>query len=279
MGSNDINLLLEKHRKLFFGKCSHYGQNGLCTRQGGCACRTMAEMWAYIDHIVPEEYARLELRDYTGMVDDKEAVTRSITENVQRDIWEYCFGNQHHHLRIDYFDQKLRKENFRSKLDAISVMDQRYKNGTNLIIHGEQRIERNGQTKLAPKGKTMLASIVMMEAIRRKLFETNSATTFMFENFALLKKHLKERDVEIDNIRDCDWLVVDDIYLNTQPGATAMTKYTIEMLDEFVMYRLESKLPTIWVFGFDIKTVNLLSEFGYGMMKIASSGHTITVKV
>jgi hypothetical protein len=58
-----------------------------------------------------------------------------------------------------------------------------------------------------------------------------------------------------------------------------MTKYTIEMLDEFVMYRLESKLPTIWVFGFDIKTVNLLSEFGYGMMKIASSGHTITVKV
>ena len=132
MSLKDIKSLLEKYRSYFFSRCEHYSESNECKREGGCACRSLAEMWAYTDFIIPKEFSRLSLKDFTGKIDEERVISEDRVRNAKQKISEFCFGK-------DFDLQMLLTDNMsRIDMDKLSVMDARHSNGTNLVIHGQQ---------------------------------------------------------------------------------------------------------------------------------------------
>ena len=151
-----------------------------------------------------------------------------------------------------------------------SVMNQRLVHGNNVVIYG---------ASTRPIGRTMIASIIMKEAIKLRITQHARKHTYDWIDFNTLVHEAKKESVDLTDYRSCDFLVVDNI---TNPFRTVnQNTFIVDVIDPFFIGRFRDKLLTILVFKFDITNPSLLIEnaFGGGMNQIIDSKRTYKIKL
>lgn len=215
-----------------------------------CVCQSIAECLAYQDTVLPNGYSKADILNFNGHVNGKRTLdNHSVATSVCK-ILEFCFG-----------DFKVNDSSTRYDLHKNSKMDTRFSNGTNLIINGKS--SSSVKNKL---GKTMLASIVMKEAIWRRMFNTNKAYTYMFKSCSEIIDDIiskKNSELQVSSF-NADWLCIDDIFLSNK-------QLQGNILDQVISVRNREKLPSIIITQFDpLKDVDAESSVGNHIMKMFS---------
>jgi hypothetical protein len=242
-------------------------------------CERAALVSAYIETIVPEGFRRLTIEDFSGEVTTAggkaiRVLRKDVTATAREQIVKYCWkgiepGEPYH----------------RGEWGQKSIMDQRREEGTNVVIYGNASNVKQGKLHRVPVGKTMIASIVMKEAIHRKFYRGHLADKFEWVQFPTLVKRLlgqakgeKSYDDEIDDWEEADWLVVDGITFNDKTESAR--SFRASVLDQLFIERVEKRLPTIFVFQDDIeKCDDYKAEFGVAIANILSSRKTFRICV
>lgn len=252
-----------------------------CKRQGGCACVKTAEIFATIKSLIPDEYIKSNIFSFDGCIVDaygkkQRVIKASEVERVRRSMWAFLYKTEYDNSQSNLS---------RSEINEISALDERFKQGSNVIIHGDQKKAQNSNDdtsfskiilKKQPMGKTLLASVILMDAIWRRVSPQNKARTYDRISFLQLRQALKRQEDIISDLENADWLVIDDICKIEQSNSATWTK---ETLDDFLMTRFLDKKPTILVFDFDIEKVSLHEIMGMSIAKIAESQNTFKIKV
>jgi len=264
-----------KHYLLEIRKdCPSFDESeNVCNREGGCVCLKTSEILANIRSLIPEEYRNTNLFTFNGKVGNKRVLPGNKAAEVRGNLWDYMYKGE-----IDPSIDNLS----RNQMNALSVLDQRFKKGSNLVIHGDQKsLQGNSSSpsfimKQEPKGKTLLASAVMIDAIWRRSSPNSIARTYDWISFLRLRQGLKKNAEYVHEAQDADWLVIDDICKIEKSNSAGWTK---ETLDDFIISRSDEGKPTILVFDFDVEKVSLADVMGSGIAKIVESGNTYRVKV
>jgi len=165
-------------------------------------------------------------------------------------LLNYCW----HGITLDDI-QFYANNNRELKLDQKSIMRTRCINGTNLIIYSPSK----SQT-----GKTFLASIVMREAIKQRSKPGYSSETYDWISFVMLRDLIRKNSDKVSFLEACDWLVIDNI-TNDTGMSRASESYLSSIIDPFFTERLEERLPTIFVFKFDIEDPSIRWEEKFGL--------------
>lgn len=256
-------------------KCPLFKADQECTREGGCVCAKYGEIKALIHSLIDPAYRNATISTFTGVLPDgRVAVETSKVNDVRKKIWTYLYGEKRVNSGYD-----------RNQLNQISVMDKRFTDGDNLVIYGESFVnEKDGGfilKKHVPMGKTLLASIVLIDAIYRRAFNTNKAMTYDRVSFLSLKNLLKQKDKEaLYEIQDVDWLVIDDMnIIDNRNVGDRINSWTKETLDAFLIDRFNNRKPTILVCNFDISKISLQDRMGEAFEKIVTASNTHLVKV
>jgi hypothetical protein len=167
-----------------------------------------------------------------------------------------------------------------------SIMDNRMTDGSNVVIYGNPVSKiRGGKLLKKPLGKTMIAAIIMKEAIGRKMYDGHLGDRFEWVGFELMTKRLLEQakgdrshDDEIDDWEESDWLVVDGITFNDK--SEGGRQFRANVLDKMFVERVEKRRPSILVFQDDIeKCEDLRLEFGSEIAKIITGRKTVRICV
>ena len=234
-------------------------------------CSSLAEFWGYVHAVVPENHAKYNIFDFSGMVILKDnikdiSVAPKIALFAKNQVCKYCWGIGWEYIKKEA--SKLNKEDVPSLLRKRSIMSHRYENGNHVVIFGSSE---------KPIGRTMLASIIMKEAIKLRVGNCDRGQTYNWVDFSQLLSYIKKDGSDIVNYRSCDWLVIDNIVRKSR-SAAQLTLLT-DFLDPFFIERFENKLPTILVFKFDIRDKSLSMEkvFGIGMNRLVDSDKTFMV--
>lgn len=244
-----------------------------CEREGGCVCLKTSEILANIRSLIPEEYRNVNLFTFNGKIGNKRVLSGNKAAEVRNDLWKYMYNGE--------MDPSLNNLS-RTQMNELSVLDERFRKGSNLVIHGDQKSLKGSENstsfimKQEPKGKTLLASAVMIDAIWRRVSPNNTARTYDWISFLRLRQGLKKNAEYVRDAQDSDWLVIDDICKIDKGNAASWTK---ETLDDFVVSRSAENKPTILVFDFDVEKVSLADAMGSGIAKIVESGNTYRIKV
>ncbi len=232
-------------------------------------CSILAEIWAYMKSILPKDVSRYTIFDFDGKSKDKkvELIPPDIAVNAKNLISKYCWNKTWKQI-TDHFgvDENKMKE----FLNKNSSMMDRLKNGNNIIIYGAD-IDH-------PIGRTMVASIIMKEAIKLRAQPGQRGQSYEWIDFIALKDAITKDTDRVADYRSCSWLVVDNIH---QPEYWTIQQhaYMSEIIDSFFINRLNDGLPTIFVFKFDIRneSFNAEEEMGTGISKIIHSRATCKV--
>jgi len=233
-------------------------------------CSLVAELYAYASSVIPEGYGKYTVFDFDGYSIDEtnnskdSALSPLISIPAKDKICEYCWGSNWEFIN----NQQIKDKNIVPFLRKKSVMMDRFKNGDNIVIFGVSE---------KPIGRTMLASIVMKEAIRLRVTYRDRGQTYDWIDFSNLF-HIIEKDMlELSSYKSCDWLVVDNIVIKTR--SAKQTTLMIDMIDPFFIERYKHKQPTILVFKFDIrnKSLNMEKTFGLGISRIINSKRTFKI--
>ena len=215
-----------------------------------CICSSMAECMAYHSSALPHGYVDVEISSFNGHVNGNRTVDNHVVATAIAKVMNYCFG-----------DSLVKPDASRYDLYKASVMDQRFSSGTNLIIHGESKSANKNKL-----GKTMLASIVMKEAIWRRMFKDNKAYTYMFKSCAEIVDDIiskRSADAQVNSF-NADWLCIDDLFLSSRQSQG-------HILDQIMSVRLRENLPSILVIQFDPFKINNPEEsLGNHVMKMLS---------
>lgn len=271
----EISLSIKHYLKGIREGCPSFDEEQReCLREGGCACYKTAEIMATIRALIPEEYRNSNLFSYDGYLEGKKRVIepKDVTR-IKTEMWQYLYKTPFN-LTIENMT--------RSELNRVSALDARFKKGCSLVIHGEQKQMKDAseytrmRTIREPKGKTLLASIVLMDAIWRRTSPDNIARTYDWVSFLQLRQDLKKSDRSVYDYEDADWLVIDDICQIERGNAAAWTR---ETLDDFMVSRHSQGKPTILVFDFDVNNVSLSDVMGSGIAKIVESHNTTRIRV
>lgn len=211
-----------------------------CKHHPGCAdfcyCRALAEVIGYQSAILPGKYAHLEISDFTGKVNGKQVVDSALLASAISSFMRYCFDNP-----------KLSKDTPRSKLNSASVMDRRFLAGCSVVIHGDVK-NSVGKSAGGALGRSLLAALVLKEAIWRRMFKGNEAITYRFASIHDLIGEVFDKN-HPDSSWLTDWLVIDDVTNDIRrPVAT--------VLDQIISRRRTLNLPTILVLQFDASSVD-----------------------
>jgi hypothetical protein len=249
--------------------CAHYVGNDECSRSNGCYCKKMAEVLGYIDNIVPEEYRQLTINNANGFITDREGNRKQVwtIENkvhIQKMLREYLFGGAELFMLQD-----------RESCNLVSKMDERYANGESIIIHGSavRDTVRNIPIQPLPTGRTLIASLIIKEAIWRRLYKSNRADTYGFISYQNLKNSLKNKDDSAISYGSYDWLVIDDISLPADEKEFNHM-HTVTYFDDFLMTRIDAKLPTILVCDFDATARDYTNAIGFSFQKLVTMKST-----
>lgn len=234
-------------------------------------CSMIAEIWAYMEAIIPEESRKCTVFDFEGYIINSEKKRQMVMpEDValvaKNIICSYCWGKTWVQITEHY---KGNEEYIKKFLRSCSVMMNRLDKGNNLIIFGESNY---------PIGRTMMATIAMKEAIKLRVQKGQRGQTYEWIDFNKLKSDIINDTFDVSDYRSCNWLVVDNI--NRFEYATIQQKaYVSEQIDSFFIGRLNDNLPTIFVFKFDIrnKSFDVEKEMGTGISKIVSSNNTFKI--
>ncbi len=237
-------------------------------------CSILSEIWAYIISILPsderDDIFRYTIFDFDGCINSKkerkQVIPIDVAINAKNIICKYCWGKTWNDIREHFKDDEKKIKEF---LRNHSVMAKRIDEGSNLVIFGESDI---------PIGKTMLASIVMKEAIKLRVNNNKRGQTYDWVDFSKLKYEIIKDTINAVEYRSCSWLVIDNIN-RLEHSSIQQKAYISDILNSFFIDRLNNKLPTILSFKFDIrkKSFNIEKEMGIGISKIVKHNKTYIV--
>lgn len=283
----DLQKYINQYMNFYTSDCQEFSDKRACNNPNGCYCKAISEVCAYIKYIIPEEYIYLSIYDFKGVSSMNEAIQNDPTVSLDFDIlaqkakekiWEYCWRGKCPNDSDSRFSTQ--------KMDSLSSIDKRFNDGSNLIIHGDSyysfydsNIRKNKKIKLQT-GKSMLAAIVLKEAIRRKLFASNNASTYQYVSFPVLRNDLLDKDKKdyISDLSEVDWLVIDDIFFDGEYSHD-YKQYFKRQFDAFLMSRVENGKPTIFVMQFNINDIDIKEDFGFAMDKVINLKSSFVVQV
>jgi len=234
-------------------------------------CSSLAEISAYIYSVVPEGFGDYTIFDFNGYAVNKvdnttsNTISKEIAIVAKDKICRYCWGTSWK----DIFQQKEKDDNsIGAFLRKKSIMMRRLDSGANIVIYGSSNM---------PIGRTMLASIVMKEAIRLRVTRNTRGHTYDWIDFSKLFSAVEKDSMELADYKSCDWLVVDNII--RKPRSAKQTTLMSDLIDPFFLDRLYNRQPTILVFKFDIrdKSFDMEKTFGLGMYRIIDSKRTFKI--
>ena len=237
-----------------------------------CTCKKIAEIRSYIRALIPSEFETCSINDFKGRnLEGEKVLDNKYAIKAKKDIIKYCWN-----LNLD-LEKDINKfkeiSNTPSELNKYSIIDDRRKNGNNLVIFG------SGDRQM---GRTLLASIVLKEVIKQKVKPGKHIENYNWVQFKSLKQAIIDDDKNIMNYQTCDWLVVDNIS-NPQYSSVQQQTFITDKIDPFFLYRLEKDLPTIFIFRFDIfSKVNmrtLESNLGMAISDIVKNKKTTLVEL
>jgi hypothetical protein len=251
----DITNLVGNWRKYLQKDCPQgCGTEGTCKSNFNCTRMKMAEVWAYRDAVIPNEYRNFTISDFTGFKDKKRLLKDSVAGKASMAIKKYCWNDIDEGEEYDPMTW-LEK----------SAMPHRRSYGTNMCIYGNPWTS-DSSTGVAkpfrqPLGRTMLASIVLKEAINLRLLpgskhlsdrygwiSYHQLTTMLMEK----ANGRKDFDDDIWHHETADWLVLDGLELRKDAGMA----FRASVLDQFFIGRSQGYRPTILVFQDDISKFN-----------------------
>lgn len=247
--TSKIELLYKKYFNTYSNKCVNYSSDRSCSSQR-CVCSAVSEVMAYMENCLPTGMHNYEFYDFNGICNGEEVIDKNSLKIVLSKISNYCFNKDIQNFNIS-----------RNDLNSMSYMDNRFIGGTNLIIHGNEKIYNDGSRKKS--GKTLLASLVMKEAIWRRIFATNKSFTYMYSPLSkIIDDRLSKRDVDnILSYRNVDWLCIDDIYDKDR-------QINANIMEDVFVHRQIKNLPTIYILKFDASSRNNLNQIvGESMTK------------
>ena len=237
-------------------------------------CLIVAEMQAHIKYIIPEEFQKYTINDFNGKSkknftikssEDEAKRAKSIALNAKNIISEYCWGETFKDLKIKFPN----KDNLNYYLKTHSFLDVRSKEGCNIVIFGQGNMI----------GRTMLASIIMKEAIKLRILRNGvRGNTYSWVDLAYLQNEIiKDSQLSVD-YRVSNWLVVDNIF-PFDYMSERQRGYVFSALDAFFLDRLNSGLPTVLVFKFDIseEDLDITKRVGMGISQILQNPKTFKV--
>jgi len=227
-------------------------------------CSCLAECWAYIYSIIPEDFRKSTIFGFTGISKNGNSLSPDIAINAKNIVCEYCWGLNWEKIKKNYNEDKKIRKVLRHK----SKMMERLKNGNNIAIYGESD---------EPVGRTLIASIVMKEAIKVRMKPGRRGQTYDWVDFDILKQALKDDSYDLADYRSCDWLVVDNI---DKRGYSASQKaFIADLISPFFLGRLADKLPTILVFRFNLDSQfsNLNELLGTGISSMVNNNKTYKI--
>lgn len=279
----DLSSIIKSYRYYFYknsGKdqqssfCNYYIGNDQCSRKEGCYCRKLAEVRGHIDYVIPSQYRELTVDNARGWIKNKEGKEQQVWSednqiNIQNILREYLFGNE------DSSSFKCRED-----YNKASKLDTRFIEGSNLIIHGNIiRAKKAGlPSQPIPTGKTLIACIVLKEAIWRRLYVTNRADTYSLISYQTLRQGLKLKTEKTNDLKECDWLAIDDISLPINENDFNHQNF-VSMFDDFLMSRMENNLPTILICEFDALAKDYTNILGYSFQKMVTAKNTWLIPV
>lgn len=270
---------LQKWRRFYATRCTMH-DGGYEKMPLNCYCETVAQVACHIECVIPEEYHKYELDDFTGIVKGKQLIKPKIVEEVRRQVVSYCWEGIEEGEDYDLKTWWPR-----------SAMEKRRRSGNSIIIYGNPWMNSvaTGQVKVfkQPLGRTLLAAVVMKEAIRLRARQGHMADTYAWVSFNRLYDKLmtraKEGDTEFNDelvqYEMADWLCVDGFEIEKQNDATRQFKSKV--LDSFFDDRIRIGLPNILVFQDDLSQdyLDLRAEFGLSVNSIINSSKTTRVKL
>jgi len=251
-----------------------YSKDSICklSEVESSVCDSLAEMWAYIYSVVPEEHGHYTIFDFLGYTFNKETNERKVVIPpkvalyAKNEICKYCWGMEWSAIKA--YEKKMDKKSMMKFLREHSVIDIRLKSGSNVAIYGSSS---------QPIGRTMVASIIMKEAIKLRVTHRKRTHTYDWIDFNILMNAVINDSFDLADYRSCDFLVVDNIMRSYR--SAKQTTLLIDLVDPFFIGRLFDKLPTILVFKFDITNPSVMIEnsFGVGINKIVESNKTCRI--
>lgn len=217
--------------------------------------KRMAEVRSFWDVVLPEGYCHYNIGDFDGILDSgKKEIDDDVALNAKKKIIEYCWD-----LTIEKISEiKLN----RNELSKYSLIPTRRDNGHNVFIYG-------GDDK-KKVGRTMVASLIMKEAILQRTNRDGQLDSYDWVNFSVLKEEIaKEREAkelpDLNSYKNSTWLVIDNIRIKGSESISQQM-FLSSLLEPFFFFRVKNKLPTIFVFreniSQDIYVKNITNFFG-----------------
>lgn len=243
---------------------------------------TLAEVQAIMRNTIPDPYWGYSIKQLNGKAVEGDSKMTLLSADavikVRDQISEYCWK-----------DADVVGDNDNSLLDK-SIMSSRLREGKNVVIYAPNDADvNNAPNKLVAhrmghlrnqKGRTMVASLILKEAIRLRFKSGNRAQSYDWIEYPVLKNALIESKSSMNLQKSCDWLVVDDISLEHTPNAM---QYMSGVIDPFFISRLRNGLPTIFVFRFDIKNednfLNIEKGLGTAIHRIVNDPKTHVISL
>lgn len=231
-------------------------------------CSYAAEARAYAEVVIPTQYNHFTIFDFTGRSSDltSRLIPSAIAFKAKDSICKYCWDLSWKEIQKKG-KTELQQRNF---LRSHSVMKEKLEKGVNIAIFGD--------SSGFPIGRTMVASIIMSQAIKLRMSIGMKGQTYDWIDFVILKDALvKNLDIATD-WKNCDWLVVDNVYHNIK-SSDQQTAFISEIITPFFVYRFVNKLPTILVFQYDLRDpcYDEEKDLGAGIAKILGSKETFKI--
>ncbi len=273
--SRTINLYTGKLQET----CQFHEGERECSREEGCVCRKLGEIKALTQELIEPIYRNSTFDSFTGKLPDGQRAKpfrddpNRINE-VKKQLWKYLYG-----------DTPMVPGGSREDYNRISIIDKRHREGASVVIHGKSGVykkEQHGGYRYehVPTGKTLLASIIMLDAINRNKHPSGKNWTYDKVSFLELRQALKSKDDSIYDMQDVDWLLIDDLVEIAEEGSSKKASgWTKEVFDAFLIDRIQNHKPTILVCNFDIEDISVEERMGLAFQKILSSHTTHEIKV
>jgi len=218
--------------------------------------------------IIPDPYLNFTINDFTGKHDGKNVLSLDIAVRAKEQLVKYCWGDGMTLEKFNSLNDDQRKD--------VSKIDLRRREGRNVVIYSDAA---SFSEETSNKGKTFIAALIMKEAIGRRSRPGGSALKYDWLEFSMLQYLRKNSDSELNPMRVCDWLVVDDIS-NLSAQSAAADAYISQLVNPFFFERLQDGLPTIFVFRFDVSKATFLEErFGLAISKIVRDPRSFKISL
>ncbi|MAG24860.1 hypothetical protein CMI47_04700 [Candidatus Pacearchaeota archaeon] len=252
----NLEHLIDKYYKRLRSSC----HDNLCDAENGvCYCKCLAEVMGYQHSVIPGGLSSLEFSDFTGNSNNEKIISKDSASIALSKISEFCFGSP-----------ILLKSNDRKVLNKKSIMDRRFNDGNMVFIHGEKR-GKNVKSGSSPLGRSMIASLILKEAIWRRLFSSNRAYRYHYAMLSKVKSDIFDKSDDANLYYNSDWLVLDDIFCEPD-------KMQGIAIDKIVAHRIHKNLPCIFCFEFDLfKKENLSTIVGRYIPKLLYGERTFLI--